>query len=200
MDGEYDLESRGCAESRRIDVLWPCCAALCLLGAVTGTVVFSRTFSDADIAAYIDAQRLLPTTFSEAFLLQLWKEMLVFAVEIVAAGFVLGWCVLPGVLFFRGLGVGVGVCCLCAGCELFGALYALAAIVLPTAIAFVAHTLLCRDSLRISFGIFFALFGKNKFGENIKGILVRIPLCAAVLVFSAALSAVLRINLHTIIS
>ena len=45
---------------RAIDLLTVFLTALFFAGAFTGTVVFSRSYSDGDVAAFIDSQCALP--------------------------------------------------------------------------------------------------------------------------------------------
>jgi len=49
-------------------LLWVVPALLCLAGAVTGTVVFARSYTDADVTAFVLSQRGLPIAFGGYFL------------------------------------------------------------------------------------------------------------------------------------
>ncbi len=184
---------------RRDHHLWPICAALCLLGALTGTVIFARAYSEADIAAFAETQTALPPDFLKGFASFLRRELIFLVLVVLMSCFVFGWLALPMLLVYRGLGVGIGVCCLFDACGWLGALYGFAVLVLPTAVALAAHTLVSRDALIASFGIFQFWAGRNALPRGITRLLAKIPLSVAVMVCAASLSAAVRIPLHTIL-
>lgn len=180
-------------------LLWIACSLLCLAGFITGTVVFSRSFSDSDVTAYIRAQRLQPTVFFEGFICFLRREALFFAAALLLAFFAVGWLILPGVLIYRGLGIGIGACCLTDAYGWFGALYAVSVVAVPSAIALVAYTLVCKDAIMTSFDICRFFTGRDEKRNGFSGLMSVLPLGIAVAVFAAALSAWMRLLFRDII-
>ena len=169
-------------------------------GFITGSVIFCRSFTDADVAAYIDSQRLIPDTFAEAFVCTLRTDALFLAVIIGLAFFAPGWLAVPLVLLYRGLGVGIGACCLIDSYGRQGALYTLTVLALPTVISMIAYAITCKNAARLSFGICRYFVGKNEPDNRFFRLIGDIPACTAVILLSSSLSALMRTVMHNALS
>ena len=175
-------------------------AALCLAGAVTGTVVFSRSYTDADVAAYIDAQRAMPVDFGGYFVRFLLAEVPYFAGLLFAAIFVPGWLIAPVSLLMGGLNLGTSVCCLYSGCGLWGVLYALTVVAVPAICVMISRAILCHGSMLLSMQLLRALIRRDNAGSVVGKLIIKIPLCAAVDLFAAAFAAFMRTIMYRFIS
>lgn len=187
-------------EKKRIDLMIPLCAVISLMGAITGTVVYSRAFSDSDVQAYISAQQLLPRDFGGYFMRVLVSELILQAAIVLLGMFVAGWVFVLPVVFYGGLGAGVSVCCVCQHSGWFGAVYAFAVIVVPFLCFIAARSLLCGSSMALSHGMFMFSMGKHRSGgRHLLSMAIKIPLCGVIDIIAAALAAFFRTVLHPII-
>ncbi len=187
-------------KTKRINLLIPVCAAVSVIGAVTGTVVYSRAFSDADIQAYIDAQKALPADFDGYFAHAITGELVFQAAAIILGLFALGWIFVLPLVFYGGLGVGTSVCCLCQQLSWFGAVYAFALIVVPFLCFVIARSVLYGAAMELSYGMFVNAAGSRRSaGKRLLSMAIKIPLCGVIDIFAAALAAFLRTVLHPIV-
>lgn len=171
---------------------------ICVLGFVTGTVVFCRTFDNSDIEAYINSNCIISEEFSNALLKRSVREGIHLGFTVLLSTFALGWIMIPGLLFYRGLGIGIAACCIFDKYGMTGALLILGYIFAPSAIALVAHVFASCDAFSVSYGIFSFLIGRNDRKNSIVRLLTRLPLCSAGLVCAAAIAALFGNYKHLI--
>jgi len=186
--------------AKSINLLIPVCAAVSIIGAVTGTIVYSKALSDADIQAYIDAQKTLPTDFDGYFAHTIIYELIFQAAAIILGLFALGWIFVLPLVFYGGLGVGTSVCCLCQQLSWFGAVYSFAQIVVPFLCFVIARSVLYGAAMELSYGMFINAAGSRRSAKKrLLSMAIKIPLCGVIDIFAAALAAILRTVLHTIV-
>lgn len=193
---EYRLNRK--SDERNITILL-FCAMFCVAGAVTGTAVFSKTFSDTDIDAYIASQRLLPVDFTQAFTGMLMPELAFLFLILLLGCFSFGWLALAPLLVYGGLGVGTGVCCLCARFGLFGALYAVPVLVVPFLCVAASRCIAGRETFLMSRSLMRRMAGRDSGNGRLLKLIIKVPLCALLDVFACALAAVMRTILYKII-
>lgn len=185
---------------RGFDYLAVFLAVLCFVGAVTGTIVFSRSYSAEDIDGFIEMHRALPVTFVENLVYFLLSELPYFAGLIFLALFVPGFLAAPAALFIGGLRMGVSVCCLYSACGLWGVLYAVPVVAVPALCFMFSRALLCHGSMLLSMQLFRCVC-RSGTGDSIVGkLIIKIPLCAAIDLFAAAFAAFMRTILFRFIS
>jgi|GEM_PF-6206799 len=168
-------------------------------GAVTGTIVFGRSFSEADIQSYLFAQRDIQLPFFEIFSGILIREFVFQGLCLLAGLFSFGWIFLFPLLIFGGLGTGIGVCCFCQELGWFGALYSFLVICVPFLCFSVSRSIICGELMKMSCGMFLCAAGRNSSGNHLKKLAIIIPLCGAIDILAAALAALMRMTLHPII-
>ena len=81
-----------------------------------------------------------------------------------------------------------------------GGLYALAVLVIPWACMMISRVILCHDSMLLSLRLLRSLFGYSGDGSALRKLMIKIPLCAAIDLFAAALAALMRTLMYSIIS
>ena len=176
------------------------CVMLCAAGALTGTAVFSKSFSDVDIDAYISAQHVLPQGFGELFLCLLKSEILLLFLICLLGLFSFGWLLLPPVLIYSGLGAGTGVCCLYSRFGLFGLLYAVPVIIIPFLCTVISRSIAGREAICLSCSLMRSMSGRVSGRGRLLKVIIKVPLCMGIDIFSCALSAVMRTILFRCIS
>ena len=194
--------SRKITETERsgFDFLPVFLAGISLVGAVTGTFVFARSYTDADVAGFVALQRELPVDFAEYFVRGIFEELPFFGGLLVLALLAPGWLFAPAVLFTGGLRIGTAVCCLYSGCGIWGALYALAVIAAPALCVQISRVILCHGSMLLSMQLFRSAFYTGSAGSVAGKLIIRIPLCAAIELFAAATAALARTFMYRFIS
>ncbi len=175
-------------------------AALCFVGAVTGTIVFARAYTDVDVEAFIDSQRSLPVDFAGYFIYGLLEELPFFAFLLFSAMLVPGWIIAPAALLIGGLKLGTSICCLYSGCGLWGVLYALPVIAAPALCVLISLAILCHGSMLLSMWLFRSVFHPAGSSGVVCRLIIKIPLCAAINLAAAAFAAWMRTIMYSFIS
>ncbi len=173
----------------RLRYFAPVFVCVSLIGVITGAVVFSMTFSDCDVYAYIDSLRLLPTGFPESLIYYLRRDAIALSAVLLCSVSALGWLLIPLVFAYLGLGIGVGMCCLVDSLGIDGAIYAALSLFIPYIISLTAHMTASRDAFFVSYSLFLSVIGRKAYRYSICPLFVKLPLCAAIAVCGAAFYA-----------
>ena len=165
--------------------------AFFMLGFISGTILWSKSYTASEIEKFVISFRSYYSTESvlscamTAFLSNLPYLIMLIA----AAFFAFGWLLAPPVVFLKGMGLGVCMCCLCsqgAAREVFAAVIIIA---IPSLLSVAALLLAAREAARLSGRLFLGLHASGRHRQGWNSYLLSTFACVVMMAISAWVQA-----------